>query len=99
MLQTTKSLMIVSTVMKECVYLMNNNGGFTVVGQYTRGVVNNKSLIADHKISNSGSSRGNPEFNNTEVEVQVDSGEIIYHIVSIGPINRAFLDPMTQYGI
>ena len=91
--------MLMFTAMEECVSLVNNNGGFTVVGWYKRGVINDKSLISSCNISNSGSSGVNPNFNSTEVDVQVDSGEISYHIVSISTSNRAFLDPTTRYGI
>ena len=64
------------TAMEECVDLINNNRGFTVVGWYKRGVINDKSLIAACNIDSAGSSGGNPNFNSTEVGVQVDSGEI-----------------------
>ena len=76
--------MLMFTAMEECVDLINNNGGIAVVGWYKRGVINDKSLIAAHNISNS-----------TEVDVQVDSGETSYHIVSISLSNCTFLDPTT----
>ena len=83
------------TAMEDCVGLINNNGGFTVIGWYNRGVINDKSLISAHNINFDGSSGGNTNFNMTKYDIQVDSGEISYHIVTISPSNRAFLDPTT----
>ena len=57
--------MLMFTAMEECVSLVNNNGGFTVVGWYKRIVINNKSLIATCNISKAGSSGGNPNFDST----------------------------------
>ena len=31
---------------KECISYVNINGGFTIVGWYKRGVINNKTLVA-----------------------------------------------------
>ena len=71
-LQITESFIIMFAAMEECVDLINNNKGFTVVCWYNRGVINDKRLISAHKISNSGIIGGNPNFNSTEVEFQID---------------------------
>ena len=91
MLQLTESLMLMFTAREECVHLINSNIGFTVFGWYKRGVNNYKSLISARNINNSGSSGGNKQFNSIKDDVQVDSGEIRYHIVSISYSNCAFL--------
>ena len=45
------------TALGECVALINDNCGFTCVGCYNRGVINDKSIIAAQNI-NGGNSRG-----------------------------------------
>ena len=90
--------MIKFTAMEECVDLINNNRRFNVIGWYKRGVINGKSLIAAHNINFSGSNSGNTNFNSTEEDVQVNSGETRYHIVSISPRKRVFIGPTTRYG-
>ena len=62
--------------MKGCVQYINNNGGFTVIGWYKRGLIDDKSLIS---------------LNNGENE-QVQSGVISHHIVSSMPSERGFLE-------
>ena len=71
-----------------CVCLINNNGGFTVVGWYKRVIINDRSLIA----SINGNNTGN-RHNNTEEDVQVDAGDICYHFVQIILTNCESLDP------
>ena len=62
--------------MNACVNFINNHGGFTVIGWYKRGLIDDKSLIT---------------LNNGENE-QVQSGEVSHHIVSIMPSDRSFLE-------
>ena len=59
-----------------CVDFVNENGGFTVVVWYTRGEINDKSLIG---------------LNTQNDEGQADAGKLNYHIVQILPTNRNFL--------
>ena len=80
MLQLTKILMLMFTAMKQCVDLINNNGKLTVVGWYRRGFINNKSPINTRNICCAGIKSGNKNFNSTKEDVQVESGEISYHI-------------------
>ena len=65
--------------MNACVNFINNNGGFTIIGWYKRGLIEDKSLIT---------------LNNGENE-QVQSGDISHHIVSIMPSERGFLEKRT----
>ena len=60
------------TAMEESVDLINNNGGFTFVGCYNRGVIKNKSLIAARNTSDFCINSGNKNFHSTEVDVQID---------------------------
>ena len=57
---------------------MNNNGGFTFVVWYSRGEINDTSLIG-------------METQDEEGKV-LDSGKIKYHIVQIIPTNRDIIE-------
>ena len=61
--------------MNNCVNYINSHGGFTIIGWYKRGLIDDKSLIT---------------LNNADNR-QVQSGDISHHIVSIMPTNRDFL--------
>lgn len=92
MLQLTQAEMNLLECIDDCINLINRNGGFTILGWYKRGIINDKSLMTNH--SNNNSSRNS----NNEQDTQVDSGDISYHIVQIVPTNRAFLDDTTPLG-
>jgi hypothetical protein len=73
---------------QEVVTYINTKGGFTVSGWYKRGLINDKTLVEGATPTN------NNNVNNENA--QVESGEINYHIVSIQPTNRAFLNTRTD---
>jgi len=98
MLQLTEASMNMFNAVEECVDLINNNGGFTVlVGWYKKGLINDKSLMTTQALNNNTTNSGN--YNNNDQVQQVDSGDVSYHIVSISPTNRDFLDHTTHLGI
>jgi hypothetical protein len=70
--------------MNECIQFINNNGSFTTVGWYKKGIINDKTLLQTN--SNSGSS------NNNVTETNTIDGEISHHVVEVVPTNRAFRD-------
>ena len=80
--------------MERCIELINNNGGFTVVGWYKRGVINDKSMITTNANANTSN---NPSLNNND-DVQIDSGDISYHIVHISPTDKNFLESTSVLG-
>ena len=82
-LQFTQAYMDMNTAIKNCVCLINSNGGFTVAGWYKRGIINDIILIAAR---NSNKTRNH--HNNTEEDFQVDAGDICYHFVQTIPTNR-----------
>ena len=90
-LQLTEAYMTMLDCVEGCVNLINENGGFTVIGWYKRGTINDKSMMAQDK-NTAGYA------NTVETELQCDAGEISYHIVQIVPSNRDFLDPATNLG-
>ena len=102
MIQYTEAAMNMQIALDSCIEFISNNGGFSVVGWYKRGIINDQSLLAARKIvnnnSNGNSSNNNNNENNRSDDLQVDSGEISYHFVHIFPTNRDFLDPTTTLG-
>ena len=84
--------------LEKFIHFTNDDGGFTFVGWYKRCVINDKSRIASRKINNNDGSNTAAKYNTNEEGMQVDSGEISYHIVSINPTNHEFLDPTSQLG-
>ena len=98
LLRLTEDSMNMVTALENCIQFINDNGGFTVVGWYKRGVINDKSLIGSRKFNNANGGNTAVNYNTNEEDMQVDSGEIIYDIVSINLINHEFLDPTSQLG-
>ena len=87
------------TDLENCIELINDNGGLTVVGWYKRGVINDKSIISPQKINNANCGNTASNYNTNKRDMQVESGEISYHIISINPQNHEFLDTTYQLGI
>ena len=54
-------------------------------------------LLGKINSGNGGNTYAN--YNTNEENMQVESGEIFYHIVSINSANHKFLDPTSQLGI
>ena len=71
---------------------VNNNGGWTIIGWYKRGGINDKSLVGE---SASEINRNGAGTNNDEV---VGSGQLHFHIVELLPTNRRILDSNTPEG-
>ena len=87
MLQLNDRAVNLYEAIDECIELINNNGGFTVIGWYKRGQITDKSLTSAKQTNNTLNNNSNDE------EVHVDAGDISHHIVSIYPTNRDFLNP------
>ena len=74
MLQLTEGYMRMLLSVGRSIEFINENGGFTVVGWYKRGVINDKSLLASRKPNGTvGENGGNN--NNNEEDVHVDAGD------------------------
>ena len=76
MLQLTEVSMNMLTNLENCFQFINDNGGFTVLGWYKRGVINDKSLIDYRKINNGNGRNTVANYNTNKEDMQVDSGEI-----------------------
>ena len=72
--------------------VINNNGGFTVIGWYRRGIINDRSLIESNNASN-----GNQ--NNNAEDIQVGAGEVNYHVIDLYPTDTSYLDKTTLNGM
>eukprot|EP00957_Ditylum_brightwellii_P097277 7408547-Ditylum_brightwellii.AAC.1 len=96
--QLTDAGINMNSALEECVELINENDGFTVVGWYKRGIINDQNLIAARNIVNNDINQNSHNNNSSNEEVQVDAGEISYHFVQIFPTNHDFLDSNTILG-
>ena len=76
----TQAYFDISENIEACVELINDNGGFTVVGWYKKGMINDKTLLGH------GTGPGT-----ATKDIQVQNSEINYHIVEILPTNLDFL--------
>ena len=99
MLQITNAYIEIIESITNCVNLINENGGFTVIGWYKKGLINDKSMIAAKHTGVGTVSGSNNNNTNVDEDIQVESGEISYHIVHIIPTNKDFLDPNTRLGL
>ena len=101
MLQMTEAGIGMYEAIENCIELINDNQGFTVTGWYKRGSINDKGLIAPPSSNNSNGTNNGPSnsnYNNGPEVIQVDASDISYHVVSIIPTERDFLNINTQYG-
>ena len=85
-LQLTDDYWTLGDDINSIIGLVNRNGGWTIVGWYSRGTITDKTLTT--VITGSSSSSTNQQ-NNTEV--QVDGGDLIYHFCKIIPTDSSFL--------
>ena len=82
-LEHTEASYKLKQCMKECIELINDNEGFEVVLWYSRGEINDLSLTG---------------MNTGQEAEKTDSGKLNYHVVSIRPLEKDFLDPNTFLG-
>ena len=75
---------------EKCIEIINNDGGFTIVGWYRRGFINDRSLDneAENRIHNQ----------NNNNDLQIGSSNMMFHVVEITPSNKDFLNTSTRRG-
>ena len=73
---------------------INDHGGFTIIGWYKRGVINDQSIVTRNSVQVG----YNSSINNTSEDNRVDNGEMNYHTCSIHPTNGRLLDCNTTLG-
>ena len=76
-LQMTDEYFKLTGCISDVVTKVNENGGWTVVGWYKRGMIDDKSMVND--------SASRTNNNTTANETQVESGNLNYHICQIRP--------------
>ena len=81
-LEKTNAFEDMKYCMNECIKLINDNGGFEVVLWYTRGEINDQSLLG---------------MNTPETE-KTDAGKLNFHIVSLRPNDKDFFDKESFLG-
>ena len=82
-LEHTEASYKLKQCMKECIELINDHDGFEVVMWYSRGEINDLSLVG---------------INMGQENEKTDSGKMNYHVISIRPNDKDFLKPDTLLG-
>ena len=82
-LQFSEEFFEIETVVQNVTQFINDNGGFTVQGWHTRGLVNDRTL-AGHFSNNNNNNHG---AGNNYNENQVENANVCYYITSIIPTN------------
>ena len=81
--------------MKTIVQKVNNNGGWTVIGWYKRGVINDQTLVgSDGSGGSGGFKQGNQNSN-----PQVDNAAINYHVCYLLPTNQELMNHANIRGL
>ena len=70
---------------------IRDNGGFTIIGWYKRGLINDRSLVSNANTNNN-------HGNNGADTVQVDNGDVHFHIIEILPTDRSMLNHLSVLG-
>jgi hypothetical protein len=88
-MQMTTLYFVMMDNLDNCIRCINDNGGFTVVGWYKQGKINDQSM---HNDSNNQNNNRNGINDNDE---QVDNGEISYHLCVVTPSNHWFYEELS----
>ena len=87
-LQLSESFWLLGNTITRIIDFINVNGGWNIIGWYSRGLINDKTLtglMGNNSNSNSGSNQNN--HNNSEV--QVDGGDLTYHFCKVIPTDSS----------
>jgi hypothetical protein len=77
-LQFTDEFFSLEDCIQDVLNYIHDNGGFTIIGWYKRGEINDRSLVTD------GTNQNN-NYNNNDENVRVGSGTVSYHVTQILP--------------
>ena len=79
---------------RRIVRIINDNDGWTVIGWYKRGVINDQSIVGGDKPASSFAASKQPSS-----DAQVDNGPINYHVCYMTPTDQRFMNERNQdYG-
>ena len=93
-LQLSEAYWVLGDTLQNIVEFINDNGGWTIVGWYSRGVINDRALtgmIQSTTTSTTASNQNNPE-------IQVDGADLSFHFCKILPTDSTYLDSNTFNG-
>jgi hypothetical protein len=91
-LQLSEAFWLLGDSIQDTIGFVNRNGGWTVIGWYSRGVINDRMLTG--LINN-----GNPTTSMTNVnnaEVQIDGADMTYHFCKIVPTNEVLMNETSE---
>ena len=88
-LRSSESFWDIEDQIEKVIKYVNSNLGWTVIGWYKRGVINDKSLL---------SSTTNHTMNNNE-NTEVGSGKVNFHVTQLLPSDKNLLDTNHEKGI
>ena len=83
-LQLSEAFWDLGEKIEDIVKYVNGHGGWTVIGWYSRGIINDRTLTG---VVNNSNSSGTNNINNAEV--QVDGSGLTYHFVKIVPTDTS----------
>ena len=89
-LQLSEDYWTLGDTINNVINLVSINGGWTIIGWYSRGVISDKTLTTLIPNSSVG--------NQPNQEVQVDRGELTYHFCKIIPTDSSFFKANTLPG-
>ena len=93
-LDLTDEYFDLETSVNDAIEIINDNGGFTVIGWYKRGNIADRTILYQNKVNSEGKAyapvTGNDESN------QIDNGKITFHPCVIKPSNNDFYDSGKQ---
>ena len=79
-LQLSEAFWLLGDSIQETIRFVNKNGGWTVIGWYSRGLINDRMLTGLINSVNSS--------NLNNAEVQIDGADLTYHFCKIIPTNE-----------
>ena len=88
-LQLSEAYWLLGETLQQIISLVNLNGGWSIIGWYSRGVINDKTLTG---LTNSTTN------NQNNAAIQVDGGDLTFHFCKIVPTDSSILDTTTHKG-
>ena len=87
----------IQKTVRNVVKYINENGGWTVVGWYKRGVISDRSLLEPRSTSSAGPTpaTNNSAASSTNVDSEVGSGQVGFHIVELAPTDSTYIQAGT----
>ena len=95
-LQLSESFWHLGDTIEEIIDFINDKGGWTIIGWYSRGVINDRTLTG--VMNNTSNTSSNSTNNGNNSEVQVDGSELNYHFVKIIPTDSTLLNRNSHLG-